>query len=96
MAFPDAHGRVVARLTMCGAAVEEVAFFNDSRPGTCLASGHKDNPVFWYEVSITWLSLGADRIVSVFTPDDDNCVGLMVGASTGPLWRGGLRLPRCL
>ena len=56
-----------------------------------------DNPDFWHEVvSVTWLSLGADRVVAVFTPHDDHCVGLMAGASVGPLWRGGLRLQRCL
>ena len=45
---PDAQGSVVARLvTACGVAVEEVAFFNDSEPGTHLAFGHMDNPDFW-------------------------------------------------
>ena len=54
-----------------------VAFFNGM-----------DNPDFWYEVSVTWFSRGADRVISDFTPDDDHCVGLMAGASAGPLWRG--------
>ena len=34
--------------------------------------------------SVTWLSLGADRV----TTDDDHYVGLMAGASVGPLSRG--------
>ena len=67
MALPDAHGRVVAQLmTACGVAVEEVAFFSDPEPGTYLAFGRMDNPDFWYELSVTWLSLGADRVISVF------------------------------
>ena len=36
----------------------------------------------------SWLCLGADWIVSAFTPDDQY-VGLMVEASAGLLWRGG-------
>ena len=89
MAVPDAQGRVVARLTAaCGVAVEEVAFFNDSEPGTYLSFGCMDNPEFWHEVSVTWLSLGADRVVAVFTPDGDHFVGLMAGASAGLVWRG--------
>ena len=90
MAVPDAHGRVVARLmTARRVAVEEVAFFDDSKLGTYLAFGRMDNPGFWYEFSVTWSLLDADRIVSVFTPDDDHHVGLMGGASVGPLERGG-------
>ena len=76
-------------MTACGVAVVEVAFFNDPEPGTHLAFVRMDNPDFWYEFSVTWLSLGADRIVSVFTPNDDHYAGLMVGASAGSLWRGG-------
>ena len=57
MAVPDVQGRVLARLmTACGVAVEEVEFFNDSRPGIYVAlwiipdvsSGHFSAP--------TWLS----------------------------------------
>ena len=82
-------GRVVVRLmTACGVIEQEVAFFSDSEPGTYLAFGRMDNPDFWYEVSVTRFSPGADWIVSVVTPDDDHYVGLMVGASAGPLWRG--------
>ena len=73
----------MARLTTaCGVAVEEVAFFNDSEPGTYLSLGRMDNPDFWHEVSVTWSFLGADRVVAVFTPDDDH-VGLMAEASAG-------------
>ena len=55
MAVPDAHGRVVAWLmTTCGIVVQEVAFSNDSEPGTYLAFGCMDNPDFWYKVSVTW------------------------------------------
>ena len=90
MAVPDAHGRVVARLmTARRVPVEEVAFFNDSKLGTYLAFGRMDNSGFLYEFSVTWSSLDADRIVSVFTPDCDHHVGLMGGASAGPLVRGG-------
>ena len=69
MAVPDVHGRMVARLmTACGAVVEEVAFFSDSELGTHLAFFfcRMDNPDFWYECSVTCLSLGAYRIVSVW------------------------------
>ena len=76
MAVPDAHGRVVARLmTARRVVVEGVAFFNDSKLGTYLAFGRMDDPGFWYEFSVTWSSLDADRIVSAFTPDDDHYVG---------------------
>ena len=47
-----------------------------------------DNPDFWHKVSVTWPFLGADRVVLVLTPGDDQHVGLMAGASAGPLWRG--------
>ena len=69
-------------------AVEEVAFFNDSEPGTHLAFGRMDNPDFWYEVSVIWSFLGADWVVSVFTSDDGHYAGRMAGASAGPLCRG--------
>ena len=58
-----------------------MAFFNDPEPGTYLAFGRMDNPDFWYEFSVTSLSLGTDRIVSVFTPDDDHHVGAFVERS---------------
>ena len=67
-------------MTASGVAAEEVAFFNDSKPGSYLTFDRMDNPDFWYEHSVTWLSLGVDRIISVFTPDDALCVGLMAGA----------------
>ena len=35
-----------------------------------------DNPDVWHEVLVTWSSLGADRVVSVLTPDDDHYVVL--------------------
>ena len=76
-------------MTTCGVAVEEVAFFSDSEPGTYMSSGRMDNPDFWHEVSVTRLSLGADRVISDFTSDDDHHVGSMVRASAGALWRGG-------
>ena len=60
-------------LTACGVAVEE----------------GMDNPDFWCEFSVTWLSFGADRVVSVLTPYDYHHVGPVVGASAGPLRRGG-------
>ena len=43
---------------------------------------------FRSECSVSWLSLGADRIVSVCTPRDDHYVELVAGASAGPGWRG--------
>ena len=63
----------MARLmTACGVAVEEVAFFSDSRLGKYVALGYIDNPDFWHEVLFTESSLGADRVVSVLTSDDDH------------------------
>ena len=43
--------------------MEEVAFFSDPETGTCLAFGRMDNLDFWYELSATWLALGANRII---------------------------------
>ena len=71
-------------MTACGVAVEEVAFFSDSKPGACVALGYMKNPDAWHEVLVTWSSLGADHVVSVLTRDDDHYVGLMAGASAGP------------
>ena len=79
-------------MTACGVAMEEVVFFSDTKPGTYLAFGRMDDPDFWFEFSVTWLSLGADRIVSVFTADNDRYLGLMVGASAGALVLRGLRI----
>ena len=47
-----------------------------------------DSLDFWYEFSVNWLSLGEDRIVSRRSSS--------FGGSSGPLWRGELRLQRRL
>ena len=75
-------------MTACGVAVEEVAF-SDSRLGRYVASGYMDIPDVGYEILVTWLTVGDDRVVSRLTPDGDHYVGLMAGASAGPLWVGG-------
>ena len=88
---------MVARLvTACGVAVEEVAFFNDSEPGTHLAFGQMDDPDFWYEDSVTCLSLGADRVMSDFTPDDDHWSWTHGWSGCGAFVENGLRLQRCM
>ena len=87
----------MARLvTACGVAVEEVAFFNDSEPCTHLAFGHMDDPDFWYEDSVTCLSLGGDRVMSDFTPDDDHWSWTHGWSGCGAFVERCLRLQRCL
>ena len=48
-------------MTECGVAVEEVAFFSDSKPGVYLAVGDMHNPDVWHEARVTWSSLGDDH-----------------------------------
>ena len=74
-------------MTAYDAAVEDEAFFIDLQLGIYVTFDYMDNPDVWYEVSVIWSFLGADRVVSFPTPDDDHYVGLMIRASTGLLWR---------
>ena len=94
---PDAHGRVVARLmTACGGSPE-------TRWHSSMTQNlaHARLSVAWITLisemsfSVTWLSLSADRIISVFTPNVDHYAGLMVGA-TAALVERRLRLQRRL